>query len=39
MAATDLDHVLDECSLAFAAQAPQRLLDVFDDERVCFIAS
>ena len=39
MAMTDLDHVLDEFSIAFATQAPRRLLDVFDDEHVCFIAS
>jgi hypothetical protein len=38
-AMTDLAQVLDELSFAFAAQAPRRLLDVFDDEHVCFIAS
>lgn len=36
---TDLADVLDEFSTAFAMQHARRLLDVFDDERVCFIAS
>jgi ketosteroid isomerase-like protein len=35
----DLGEVLDEFSAAFATQASRRLLDVFDDEQVCFIAS
>jgi len=36
---TDLGDVLGEFSTAFATQAARRLLDVFDDEHVCFIAS
>ena len=36
---TDLKGVLDELSAAFAAQAPRRLLDVFDHDHVCFVAS
>ncbi len=35
----ELIEVLDEFSAAFAMQAPRRLLNVFDDEQVCFVAS
>ncbi len=39
MAATDLRDVLEEFSTAFAAQSRTRLLQVFDDEEVSFLAS